>query len=286
MTLVKLSAGGRPAASRKMQRYSLLKTVGAVLLTLGLIAVLFQNDPFPGVRKAAMRHRRQAELQRDFRNPEGEEVADAGATAGSGDEGGDAENKHQLEDGGRIFTFELESLTDGGKGKVVIETKPSWAPLGVQHFHELMDANFYDQAKFFRVVTDFVVQFGIAANPANKRPQEIQDDPVVQTNARGTLTYATSGPNTRTTQLFINTRKNGNGSLDRQGFAPIGEVISGMEFVDAIYAGYAQRPDQGKIQRQGNAYLDKEFPLLSYISKAYKGEVMEGAADGEEENNN
>jgi cyclophilin family peptidyl-prolyl cis-trans isomerase len=217
---VKRSAG-RLAVSRKMQRSNLLKTAGALLLILGLIAVLRQNDPFPGVRKAAMRHRRETEKQRDFRDPADAESPDA-ASASEAEEG-DAENN--LEDGGRIFTFELESLTDGGKGKVVIETKPSWAPVGVQHFHELMDDQFYEQAKFFRVVTDFVVQFGIAADPAKAKPEAIKDDPVIQTNARGTLTYATSGPNTRSTQLFINTRNGGNGGLDRQGFAPIAEVI-------------------------------------------------------------
>jgi cyclophilin family peptidyl-prolyl cis-trans isomerase len=94
----------------------------------------------------------------------------------------------------------------------------------VQHFHELMDDHFYEQAKFFRVIPDFVVQFGIAADPAKNRPKAIKDDPVVQTNARGTLTYATSGANTRSTQLFINTKASGNGFLDKMGFAPIGLV--------------------------------------------------------------
>lgn len=222
MTQVKRGGSRQAAVSRKMQRYSLLKTAVVLVLIMGFIAVLFQNDPFPGVRKAAMRHRRGAEMQRDFRDPAEAESVEGGSGSASEEEVAVTNN---LEDGGRIFTFELESLTDGGKGKVVIVTKPSWAPLGVEHFHELMDANFYEEAKFFRVVTNFVVQFGIAADPANKRPEAIKDDPVVQTNARGTLTYATSGPNTRTTQLFINTRQGGNGSLDMQGFAPIGEVI-------------------------------------------------------------
>jgi len=253
-----------------------------------------------------MRQRRQAEKQRDFRDPsEVESKESATSEAVEEAKSGDAEN------GGRIFTFELASLNDGATGKVVIETKPSWAPLGVEHFHQLMDANFYEQAKFFRVVPDFVVQFGIAADPAKNRPEAIKDDPVVQTNARGTLTYATSGPNTRSTQLFINTKNDGNAFLDKQGFAPIGEVIryvdsagvrsggkfqwhrttqtvhalcSGMEFVEAIYAGYGQQPDQGKIQRQGNAYLDREFPLMSYISKTYNGEGAMAEPDSEEGN--
>jgi cyclophilin family peptidyl-prolyl cis-trans isomerase len=198
-----------------------MKAAGAIVLILGFVAFLFQNDPFPGVRKAAMRQRRQAdtsneqEVARDFRDPETE----------TDQNGADTEGEEQPEDGSRKFTFELASLKDGATGTIVIETRPSWAPLGVEHFHELMDDNFFDQAKFFRVVKNFIVQFGIAADPANKRPTPFKDDPVLQTNARGTLTYATSGPNTRSTQLFINTRKDGNKFLDNQGFSPFAEVI-------------------------------------------------------------
>jgi peptidyl-prolyl cis-trans isomerase A (cyclophilin A) len=214
MTQVKRSTG-RPTLTRKMQRFSLLATVGALLLILVLIATLLRNDPFPGVRKAAIRQRRQSEKQRDFRDVQPDQN-NADISASEGGEPGD---------GGRRFTFEVESLNDGAKGKVVIESRPSWAPLGVAHFHELMDAGFYDLAKFFRVVPEFIVQFGIPADPKNRRPDPIQDDPVSQTNSRGTLTYATSGPNSRTTQLFINTKESGNAFLDKQGFAPIGEVI-------------------------------------------------------------
>ena len=134
-----------------------------------------------------------------------------------------------------------------------------------------MDDSFYTNAKFFRVVDDFIVQFGIPAIPSDKYKTPIKDDPVKQTNARGTLTYATSGKDTRTTQLFINTRKAGNKFLDNQGFAPFAEVLEGMDIVDEIYDKYGERPGQGKIQKQGNEYLDKEFPLLSYIAKAYQG---------------
>jgi len=124
---------------------------------------------------------------------------------------------------------------------------------------------------YYSVRDKQVVQFGIAAIPANSEKATIRDDPVIQSNTRGTLTYATSGPNTRTTQLFINTRKGGNKFLDGQGFSPIGEIIEGMNFVDEIYDGYAEKPNQGKIQNRGNKYLDKEFPLLSFISKTDQG---------------
>jgi len=169
--------------------------------------------------------------------------------------------------GGRTYVFKLSSLNDNKDGEIVIETKPEWAPLGVQHFHKLLEDNFYQDAKFFRVVDDFIVQFGIPAIPTKKYKKSIKDDPVTQTNARGTITYATSGANTRTTQMFINTREGGNKFLDNQGFAPIGVVTKGMDLVDQIYGGYGEKPNQGKIQRMGNEYLDKEFPLLSYISK-------------------
>mmetsp|Transcript_86371 Transcript_86371/g.249471 ORF Transcript_86371/g.249471 Transcript_86371/m.249471 type:complete len:284 (-) Transcript_86371:12-863(-) len=273
MTQVNKSTVGRPAVTRRMQRYSLLKAAGGLVVIFGLIATLLRNDPFPSVRQQAIRQRRQVEKQRDFRDPE-----EAASGSASEEEGSD-------ENGGRIFTLEVESLTGGGKGSVIIQTKPEWAPLGVEHFHELMDDHFYEKAKFFRVVNNFVVQFGIAADPKNNRPQAIKDDPVVETNKRGTLTYATSGPNTRSTQLFINTRTGGNAFLDKQGFAPIGEVISGMEFVDQIYAGYGEKPDQGKIQRQGNAYLDEEFPLLSYISRTHDGEGLEEEMEESDEEN-
>lgn len=90
----------------------------------------------------------------------------------------------------------------------------------------------------------------------------------MKSNQRGTVTFATSGPNTRTTQMFINTNTNGNKFLDQQGFSPIAEVVEGMEFVDQINDEYKELPNQGKIQNKGNAYLEKEFPNLSYIASA------------------
>eukprot|EP00977_Amphora_coffeiformis_P024477 scaffold15966_cov249-Amphora_coffeaeformis.AAC.3 len=155
-------------------------------------------------------------------------------------------------------------------GRVILETYDGWAPIGVSHFDALVADEFYDQCRIFRVVDDFVVQFGIHADPAVQakwRHEVLKDDPVTQTNAYGTITYATSGKNTRTVQLFINTNRHGNRGLDNQGFAPIGKIVQGMEFIERINNEYKQLPDQGKIERQGNAYLDKEFPRLTYIEK-------------------
>ena len=139
--------------------------------------------------------------------------------------------EYTAEEGGRIFQLELGKLdgtADDAGGTVIIRTKPSWAPLGVEQFHKLMDLKFFDECRFFRVVNNFIVQFGINGDPnvqKQYRGNPIKDDPVQRTNARGTLTFATSGPNTRTTQMFINTRNGGNAFLDKQGFSPIAEVI-------------------------------------------------------------
>ena len=122
----------------------------------------------------------------------------------------------------------------------------------------------------------FVSQFGINGNPeiqSKWRSANIPDDPVKVSNKRGTVVFATAGPNTRTSQVFVNTRAQGNDFLDRQGFAPIGEVIEGMDIVDQFYAEYGEGapagkgPNQGLIQKQGNSYLERSFPKLSYISK-------------------
>jgi peptidyl-prolyl cis-trans isomerase A (cyclophilin A) len=189
----------------------------------------------------------------------------------------------QLQLQSRTFVMELENLkpdpeinnnnsgsssSTSTRGTVVFETRPEWAPIGVQHFHDLVDANFYNQCRFFRVVDNFVVQFGIAADPtvqAQWKGTVLKDDAVATTNAPGTLTYATSGKDTRTTQLFINTNKRGNKFLDAQGFAPFAIVTKGMEHVYRINNEYGEKPGQGKLQQQGNSYLQREFPLLSYI---------------------
>jgi peptidyl-prolyl cis-trans isomerase A (cyclophilin A) len=154
------------------------------------------------------------------------------------------------------------------KGPFVVEVHPEWAPLGAARFLELVKAGYYDGARFFRIVPNFVVQFGIAADPAMTRKWDktIPDDPVVQTNRAGSLAFATMGPNTRTTQVFINLRANQN--LDGQGFAPFARVVEGIEVVGQLYSGYGEAPDQEAITKRGNAYLLERFPKLDYIRKA------------------
>jgi len=183
------------------------------------------------------------------------------------------------EQGGRIVTFTVDNLSgeEGKTGTFKIQLVNDWAPKGVARFEELSDANFWDDCRFFRVLPGFVVQFGINGNPEVQkkwRSANLPDDQVRVSNERGTVVFATAGPNSRTSQLFINTREGGNGFLDKQGFSPIGRVIEGMDVVDQMYAGYGEGapagrgPNQGKIQLEGNRYLRENFPKLTYIQKA------------------
>lgn len=162
-------------------------------------------------------------------------------------------------------------------GPFVVEVHTDWAPYGSARIYELVRNGFYDNDRFFRVVRGFVVQFGINGDPAVNRDwmtANIPDDRRTQHNERGTLTFAKSQmANSRTTQLFINLRDNSD-SLDSQGFAPVGRVISGMDVVDQLYAGYGDMapngpgPDATQIQLEGNAYLMRRFPHLDYIKTA------------------
>ena len=155
------------------------------------------------------------------------------------------------------------------KGAFVIQVNRDWAPVGADRFYNLVKNGFFDNVRFFRVVTGFMVQFGINGDPAiqrNWRTAGMKDDPVKQSNKRGNITFATAGPNTRTTQVCSNFKDNA--GLDGQGFAPFGQVISGMNIVDSMYAGYGETPDQGLIQAQGNAYLTKSFANLDFVKKA------------------
>ena len=158
------------------------------------------------------------------------------------------------------------------RGDFVVEVHRPWAPLGVDRFYNLVKNGFFTNAAFFRVVVTprpFIVQFGLNASPAVNKAWEhanIKDDPVMGSNTRGTLVFATAGPNTRTTQLFINL--NNNAPLDASGFAPFGTVTDGMDVVDKIYPGYAERPDQQRITEEGDAYLVKNFPMIDKIKAA------------------
>jgi peptidyl-prolyl cis-trans isomerase A (cyclophilin A) len=164
---------------------------------------------------------------------------------------------------------------DTSKGTFVLQVHRDWAPNGADRFYNLVKNGFYDNVRFFRVISGFMVQFGISGDPsisAQWRNARITDDPVRQSNRRGFITYAMAGPNTRTSQVFINFADNS--PLDRQGFSPFGQVTSGMNVVDSLYSGYGegaprgQGPDQGRLQQEGNAYLMKSFPRLDYVKKA------------------
>ena len=155
------------------------------------------------------------------------------------------------------------------KGDIVVQVTRSWAPAGADRFYNLVKHGFYNGASFFRIVPGFVVQFGLSGDPAVNRAWKnanIKDDPVTQSNKPGTLVFATAGPNTRTTQLFINLGNNA--PLDGQGFAPFGQVTSGMDVVQKLYPGYGERPDQGAITNEGKAYIDKNFPMIDKIVTA------------------
>lgn len=158
------------------------------------------------------------------------------------------------------------------RGDFTITVTRAWAPLGADRFYNLIKHHFYDNASFFRVVPQFVVQFGISANPAVSKAwkkTDIKDDPVTQTNKRGAIVFATAGPNTRTTQVFINLKDNGR--LDGMGFAPFGVVDgNGMNVVEMMYEGYGDSagPDQNELEKQGDPYLKKGWPKLDYIKSA------------------
>ena len=161
------------------------------------------------------------------------------------------------------------------KGPFVVEVTRAWAPRGADRFYNLVKAGYYDDVAFFRVISGFMVQFGIHGDPrvsAAWREARIPDDPVTQSNTRGMVTYATAGPGTRTAQMFINFKDNS--FLDSQGFAPFGRVVEGMAVVDSLHAGYGEGaprgmgPDQGRAQAEGNVYLRGSFPKLDFVKTA------------------
>jgi peptidyl-prolyl cis-trans isomerase A (cyclophilin A) len=160
-------------------------------------------------------------------------------------------------------------LFDTTKGEFTVDVTRAWAPKGADRFYNLVKNGYYDGCRFFRVVKGFMLQFGINGNPelnAVWRAAHFEDDRGKESNKRGYLTFAHAGKNSRTTQLFINYADNK--FLDAQGFPPFGQVSYGMEVVDAINDEYGEKPDQRRIQLEGNTYLEKTFPNLDYIKSA------------------
>jgi peptidyl-prolyl cis-trans isomerase A (cyclophilin A) len=156
------------------------------------------------------------------------------------------------------------------KGEFVVEVHRDWSPNGADRFYNLVKAGYYDDTRFFRAISNFMVQFGINGDSAvnsHWQNEGIPDDPVKQSNKRGYVTFAQRNvPGSRTTQVFVN--YGDNSRLDGMRFAPFGQIVQGMEVVDAFYKGYGESPDQGRIQGEGNAYLDKAFPQLDKTTHA------------------
>ncbi|MEO8660603.1 MAG: peptidylprolyl isomerase [Bryobacteraceae bacterium] len=157
------------------------------------------------------------------------------------------------------------------KGDFTIAVHRDWAPRGADRFYELVKMGFYDDSRFFRVVKDFIVQFGLAKDPKMSQmmaQSSIQDDPAMKSNMKGRVSFAKNGVNTRTSQVFISLKNNR--ILDDQNFAPFGEVVEGIEVVAKLYPGYGDYsgPEQAKIIDKGNDYLDRSFPRLDKLQKA------------------
>jgi peptidyl-prolyl cis-trans isomerase A (cyclophilin A) len=161
------------------------------------------------------------------------------------------------------------------RGPFTVEFYRAWAPLGADRVYYLVRSGYYDGVRFFRVLPGFVAQFGASGDPRVAKvwdARTIRDDPVRQSNTRGTVTFATGGPDTRTTQLFVNYANNSR--LDRLRFAPLGRVVDGMAVVDSLHAGYGEGaprgrgPDQDRIAAEGTAYLEREFPKLDWVRSA------------------
>jgi peptidyl-prolyl cis-trans isomerase A (cyclophilin A) len=164
---------------------------------------------------------------------------------------------------------------DTSKGVFVVEVHRDWAPLGADRFYNLVRNGFYNNVRFFRVLTGFMAQFGMNGTPAVQKvwgapAQNLKDDPVKQSNKRGYITFANAGPNSRSTQVFINMVDNTFLDPEAMHFAPFGQVVEGMDVVDMLYTGYGRQnvPDQSRITNEGNVYLTKEYPKLDYVKTA------------------
>ena len=241
-----------------------LVTVTIIAAFAGAVALVNMFEPrrvFERRAEEAAKVAEQIEKAEAVEKKLAREAAESAAEAGQEDPTPESESPQApLKEGVIVLEFECSN------GTFEVHLHPEWAPLGVEQFIAAMDAGVYDDARFFRVVEGFMVQFGIPGNPElaeEWRKRSINDDPVNKSNMRGTVTFAQStDPNSRTTQVFISLADNA--SLDELGFAPIGHVSKGMEVVQAINSEYGEIP-QGKIQSRGNAYLREAFPNLDYI---------------------
>ncbi len=184
----------------------------------------------------------------------------------------DAQHAIWLEPAPPMFEVKFET----SKGDFIMEVHRAWAPIGADRFYNLVRTGFYDDSRFYRVRAGFIVQFGLPGEPAVTavwKDRAMPDDPVVESNEKGFVAYAMTGPDTRTTQLYINL--DDNTRLDDQGFAPIGRIVGGMDVVEQLYAEYDESAgggmrggNQGKIIAEGNAHLDAEFPNLDKLNRA------------------
>jgi cyclophilin family peptidyl-prolyl cis-trans isomerase len=170
------------------------------------------------------------------------------------------------------FTVAIETT----KGTFVLALERALAPKGVDRFHQLVSAGFFDDSRFYRIVPGFIAQFGLPGDPTVTplwKDRAIEDDSVRASNVRGTIAFAMNGPNTRTTQLFISLADNSR--LDAQGFSPLGRVVDGMDVVDRLYGGYGENAGggiragrQGRMMSEGNAHLDRDYPQLDRLIRA------------------
>lgn len=166
----------------------------------------------------------------------------------------------------KVFRVRLHTT----KGPVVLKVIRRWSPAGADRFYRLVQAGFYDRMPFFRVLTAYIAQFGASARPELQRvwsQQQLPDEPLQTSNRRGTLSYASAGPGTRTTQVFVNLSKT-NYPLDDLGFTPFARVVSGMKVLDSLYGGYAEGVDYVRLQTDGELWLQQTYPALDWIERA------------------
>jgi peptidyl-prolyl cis-trans isomerase A (cyclophilin A) len=167
-------------------------------------------------------------------------------------------------------SFDIEFITT--KGRMLVRAHRAWSPLGVDRLYALTRNNYYDSIAFYRTVPRFVAQFGYTRDAAVNDAWDaatLPDEPVRASNLRGTLSYARSGPNTRTVQMYFNLIDNTFlDALNGIGFPPIARIVEGIDVLDSLYSGYGNAPQQPTIATQGNAYLKREFPQLDYIVTA------------------